>query len=421
VIRVAGLSKTFRIYDRASDRLRELFFGGKRHAEHRALSDISFTVADGETLGIIGDNGAGKSTLLKILMGVVLPDAGTVEVAGRITGLLELGTGFNFDLSGRENIRTNGLLIGMTPEDIEARLESIIAFSELGEYIDHPLQTYSSGMLMRLGFSIAIHAEPECLLVDEALAVGDAYFQQKCMRAIETFKAQGGSILFISHDMTAVTALCDRAILLAQGRIEAEGEPKKVVDLYQARTLKRLHKGATDLVVQPSLESAAAEPALLPPHAQASISTGDVRLLGAGMADSSGVLTSTVLTGETVTFRFTVEAQRALDDPHFGIVLRNRFGQVVFETNTYCMKRTSAPLAAGRRIAIAFAMDCKLLPGEYAVALGVANRGINAQDFEEYLFLMNEAVLFAVLPNPESILFSGIVNLEPRFERHDVS
>lgn len=417
MIRVHGLAKTYRIYDRASDRLREVFFGGRRHAEHQALADISFSVADGETLGIIGDNGAGKSTLLKILMGVVLPDAGRIEVGGRITGLLELGTGFNFDLSGRENIRTNGLLIGMTPEEIEARLADIIAFSELGEHIEHPLQTYSSGMLMRLGFSIAIHAEPDCLLVDEALAVGDAYFQQKCMRAIESFKARGGSILFISHDMTAVKALCDRAILLAKGRIEAEGEPKRVVDLYQARTLQRLHQGASTLVVQ----NAAAENALAPPSAQPAITTGDIMLRGAGLADSRGRLTSAVQTGETVTFRFEVETRRALDDPHFGIVLRNRFGQVVFETNTYCMKLGSEPLAAGQRTAIGFTLGCKLLPGEYAVAIGVANRGLNAQDFEEYLFLMNEAILFAVAPDPEGILFSGIVNLEPQFERRALS
>lgn len=419
MIRVTGIGKTYRIYDRASDRLRELFFGGKRHAEHAALRDISFSVADGETLGIIGDNGAGKSTLLKILMGVVLPDAGTIEIGGRVTGLLELGTGFNFDLSGRENIRTNGLLIGMTPEEIEQRLDSIISFSELGEYIDHPLQTYSSGMLMRLGFSIAIHADPDCLLVDEALAVGDAYFQQKCMRAIREFKSKGGSILFISHDMTAVKALCDRAVLLAAGRMEAEGEPKQVVDLYQARTLKRLHKGATDLVVQPALSETVATPALAPPHAQPSISTGDVVLVGAGLADERSALTGSVLTGTMITFRFDIEARRALEDPHFGIILRNRLGQVVFETNTYCMKLPSRPIEAGELVSISFSMACPLLPGEYAAALGVANRGIDLQDFEEYLFLMNEAVIFAVLPNPETILFSGVFNMQPRFERQD--
>jgi lipopolysaccharide transport system ATP-binding protein len=419
VIRVTGIGKTYRIYDRASDRLRELFFGGKRHAEHTALADIDFTVKDGETLGIIGDNGAGKSTLLKILMGVVLPDSGAVEIGGRVTGLLELGTGFNFDLSGRENVRTNGLLIGMSPEQIEQRLASIVAFSELGEYIDHPLQTYSSGMLMRLGFSIAIHADPDCLLVDEALAVGDAYFQQKCMRAIREFKANGGSILFISHDMTAVQALCDRAILLAHGRIAAEGEPKQVVDLYQAQTLKRLHKGATEIMVRPSLHDAAATPALLPPHAQPAIATGDVVLAGAGLTDERGALTASVLNGTTITFRFEIEARRALEDPHFGIILRNRLGQVVFETNTFCMKLPSRALAAGERAAIAFTMECPLLPGEYAAALGVANRGIDLQDFEEYLFLMNEAVIFAVLPNPETILFSGVFNMKPRFERQD--
>jgi lipopolysaccharide transport system ATP-binding protein len=421
MIRVIGIGKTYRIYDRAWDRLRELFLGGKRHAEHNALSEIDFTVADGETLGIIGDNGAGKSTLLKILMGVVLPDTGRVEISGRVTGLLELGTGFNFDLSGRENIRTNGLLLGMSPAEIERRLEEIVTFSELGEYIDHPLQTYSSGMLMRLGFSIAIHAEPDCLLVDEALAVGDAYFQQKSMRAIQDFKLKGGSILFISHDMTAVKALCDRVILLAGGRILAAGEPKEVVDLYQAQTLKRLHKGRNEVKIRPQSSDAPTAPLLAPPLGQPAIATGDVALRGAGLIDSAGTVTTAIETGAIATFRFEIEAARRLDDPHFGIILRNRLGQVVFETNTYCMKIKNAPMDAGERATFVFRMACPLLPGEYAAALGVANRGVNLQDFEEYLLLMNEAIVFAVLPNPQEILFSGIVNLSPHFEREEGS
>jgi lipopolysaccharide transport system ATP-binding protein len=195
MIKVEGISKKFKLYHSPADRLKEIIFRKQYHKDFVALEDISFEIGSGETFGIIGQNGAGKSTLLKILSGIVIPDSGTIHVDGKVTGLLELGTGFNFEMTGLENIYMNGTLIGMSKEEIGRKRQDIIDFSELGDFINEPIKKYSSGMTMRLAFSIAIHADPTCFLVDEALSVGDAYFQQKCIRKIQEFRAGGGSIV----------------------------------------------------------------------------------------------------------------------------------------------------------------------------------------------------------------------------------
>jgi len=232
MIKAENISKEFKLYHSPADRLKEIVLRRTLHRSFHALKGISFKVEEGETLGIVGQNGAGKSTLLKILTGVLLPDSGVVHVDGRITGLLELGTGFNSEFTGVQNIYLNGTLLGMSKEEINEKLETIVAFSELGDFIEEPLKTYSSGMIMRLAFSTAIHANPKAFVVDEALSVGDAYFQQKCMRKIKEFKNSGGSIVFVSHDMNAVKILCDRALLLDCGSAIEEGEPDKVINTY---------------------------------------------------------------------------------------------------------------------------------------------------------------------------------------------
>ena len=218
MIHVENVSKRFKLYKSPADRLKEIIFRRTYHKDFQSLNDVSLHVNDGETLGIIGPNGAGKSTLLKVLSGIIIPDSGTVNISGKVTGLLELGTGFNPEMTGRQNIYMNGLLIGMTKEEIDQRIQNIIDFTELGSFIENQIKTYSSGMVMRLAFAVAYHAEPSCFLVDEALSVGDAHFQQKCMKAIKEFKEKGGSIIFVSHDLNAVKMLCDKAILLSKGK-----------------------------------------------------------------------------------------------------------------------------------------------------------------------------------------------------------
>ncbi len=227
MIRINNLCKVFRLYHAPKDRLKEIILRRRYSREFTALKGVSFEVEEGETLGIVGENGAGKSTLLKILTGVLHPSKGEVHVDGHITGLLELGTGFNPEFTGLKNIYFNGLLLGMNKEEVDQKRQRIIDFAELGDFIDDPIKTYSSGMMMRLAFSIAIHAEPKAFVVDEALSVGDAYFSHKCMKRMKEFRERGGSIVFVSHELNAVKVLCDRALLLSHGEVVERGDPEK--------------------------------------------------------------------------------------------------------------------------------------------------------------------------------------------------
>ena len=234
-ISVKDISKVYKLYDKPSDRLKEGLglVRGKRFREHRALDHVSFHVRKGETVGIIGTNGSGKSTILKIITGVLNPTEGQVTVAGRISALLELGAGFNMEYTGLENVYLNGTMIGFTEEEIDRKLEDILSFADIGDFIHQPVKTYSSGMFVRLAFAVAINIEPEILIVDEALSVGDVFFQAKCYHKFEEFKKQGRTILFVSHDLSSISKYCDRVVLLNKGVKMAEGGSKEMVDLYK--------------------------------------------------------------------------------------------------------------------------------------------------------------------------------------------
>ena len=233
-IEIKNLSKMYRLYNKPSDRLKDsLGFGKKkRYREHYALRDVSFDVREGECVGIIGTNGSGKSTILKIITGVLAPTAGEVSVHGRISALLELGAGFNPEYSGLENVYLNGIMLGFSQNEINERLDEILSFADIGDFIHQPVKTYSSGMFVRLAFAVAINIDPEILVVDEALSVGDVFFQAKCYHKFEEFKKQGKTILFVSHDLGSVSKYCDRVILLNQGEKLDEGSPKAMVDMY---------------------------------------------------------------------------------------------------------------------------------------------------------------------------------------------
>jgi ABC-type polysaccharide/polyol phosphate transport system ATPase subunit len=246
ILSVAGLDKNYRIYPRPLDRLREMVIRRPCHQEVRALDGIGFDLHRGESLGIIGQNGSGKSTLLKILSGVTVPTRGEVAVRGQVASLLELGMGFHFDFTGRQNITINAAIMGLSPREVERRSPEIIAFSELGEFIDRPVKTYSTGMKMRLGFSIAINVEPEILIVDEALSVGDGYFQKKCMDRIRSYLDSGRTLLFCSHAMYYVSTLCQRAIWLRHGRVAAHGPVEEVVREYERFLLAKSRHSAAD-------------------------------------------------------------------------------------------------------------------------------------------------------------------------------
>ncbi|MCG2591237.1 polysaccharide ABC transporter ATP-binding protein [Ramlibacter sp. XY19] len=234
VIRVRGVTKAYRLYNSKADRAAELFlpFGRKRHHLHYAVRDVDFDVAKGESIGIIGRNGSGKSTLLKIISGVLTATAGEVSLQGRLASLLELGAGFNPELTGRENVYFQGALMGLSSAEMEMRVAEILTFADIGEFIDQPVKTYSSGMFVRLAFSVSIHVDPEVLIVDEALAVGDVRFQKKCVDWMRRFQQRGGTVLFVSHDIYTVKAFCNRLILINNGVVEAMGDPDTVASRY---------------------------------------------------------------------------------------------------------------------------------------------------------------------------------------------
>jgi lipopolysaccharide transport system ATP-binding protein len=233
LLKISQLNKFFNYYQRPLDRLRELFSRKSYHTQVHILNNIDLCLKKGESLAILGKNGAGKSTLLKMILGVSLYDSGDIQRFGRITGLLELGAGFDESLSGQENILINGQLLGMNREELQRKQDAIVQFAELSDYITQPIKSYSSGMKMRLGFSIAIHAEPDCFVIDEALAVGDIRFQQKCMHYLQQFQNNGGALLLVSHDLNQVKRLCKRAVILDQGQLAFQGEVKPICDHFQ--------------------------------------------------------------------------------------------------------------------------------------------------------------------------------------------
>ncbi len=354
MIKAENITKEFKLYHSPADRLKEIVLRRTLHRSFHALKGISFKVEEGETLGIVGQNGAGKSTLLKILTGVLLPDSGAVHVDGRITGLLELGTGFNSEFTGVQNIYLNGTLLGMSKEEINEKLETIVAFSELGDFIEEPLKTYSSGMVMRLAFSTAIHANPKAFVVDEALSVGDAYFQQKCMRKIKEFKNSGGSIVFVSHDMNAVKVLCDRAVFLDHGAAVEEGDPDKVINTYNF-LLARKAKGKEIQVCDPS-------------EAEKSYGNLKVEIVDAKMLNRYNEESEVFVSGEKCIVEIGLKANEAVDDVTVGILIRDRFGQDIFGTNTYHLN-VPITLRAGERCRVRYIMDeLNLGPGNYTLS-----------------------------------------------------
>ena len=232
-IQVKHLNKMYKLYNKPSDRLKEALGFHVPVREHYALRDVSFNVKRGETVGIIGTNGSGKSTILKIITGVLNPTGGEVVVDGRISALLELGAGFNMEYTGIENVYLNGTMMGFSKEEIDARLQDILDFADIGDFVHQPVKAYSSGMFVRLAFAVAINIDPEILIVDEALSVGDVFFQAKCYRKFEEFKKMGRTILFVSHDLSSISRYCDRVVLLNKGVKLEEGSPKQMVDMYK--------------------------------------------------------------------------------------------------------------------------------------------------------------------------------------------
>ncbi len=393
MLQVENVFKEFKLYNRPWHRLKEIAFRRSFHRRHVALNDISFSVASGETVGILGRNGAGKSTLLKMLNGVLLPDAGSIKITGRVTGLLELGTGFDPNLTGAQNIVGNGLLLGMTRQQIEERREAIVTFSELGQFINEPIRTYSSGMTMRLAFAIAIHADPDLFLIDEALSVGDGHFQQKCMRRIKEFRAKGGSIVFVSHDLNAVKMICDRAVVLSEGRVVADTEPESAVNIYNQ--LLAGDDGDDAYTARPDASGYG--------NRDASIE----HIEFGGENSRSAILAS----GDIACMEVIISAKRELTDVSLGLMIRDRFGQDIFGTNSHYLGLPIA-LRAGERKQMRYRFPMRLAPGKYTVTVALHE---GADHTAMCYHWRDNAVGFEVA-GIHGAFFGGICDLSPSIE-----
>lgn len=365
-IRLTNVSKSFRRYPKPIDRLKELFIPGcKRSPDFWALEQINLQVNRGETLGIIGQNGSGKSTLLQIIAGTMTPTQGLVEVNGRISALLELGSGFNPEFTGRQNVFFNGRLLGLTIGEIEQRFDQITAFADIGDFIDQPVKTYSSGMFVRLAFAVAVNVDPEILIVDEALAVGDILFQRKCFRKLEEMAESGVTILFVSHDLNSVLNLCDRAIILDNHRIIHEGKPHPITLTYSALMAQREAdaKNFNYQVLEPQPGQAIAESRL---------GIGGAELLDVQFLDQTGKPTQTVRSGEQVTVRSTIYFHQQVERPIAGFKIKTLNGIAAVGHSTLGSSTPLPMLPSDTQITVEFKWCCHLAPGSYTITAGVS-------------------------------------------------
>ena len=401
-IAVKDVGKVYKLYDKPSDRIKDaLGLGRKKHyTEHHALQGVDMTIRQGECVGIIGTNGSGKSTILKIITGVLTPTSGEVTVNGRISALLELGAGFNMEYNGIENIYLNGTMIGFSKKEIDEKLEEILSFADIGDYVYQPAKTYSSGMFVRLAFAVAINIDPEILIVDEALSVGDVFFQAKCYHKFEEFKEMGKTIVFVSHDLSSISKYCDRVILLNQGVKLGEGSPKKMIDTY-----KQVLVG--QYVAPDSEEERLLDDEKLREMAAKGVDGSKLKKESAGEAggigenpelleygskkamiteyyitDDKGVKTSAVLKGSRFTIYMKVEMTEKITAPIFAFTIKNVRGTEITGTNTMVEKAFLESVEAGEVKEISFTQEMNLQGGDYLLSLGVT--GYEGDDFTVY-------------------------------------
>ena len=411
VLRVEGVSKQYRIYDRAADRLKEIASRGrwKSHREFWALSDISFEVEPGTTFGIVGPNGCGKSTLLQIIAGTLQPTMGNVTCTGRTAALLELGAGFNPEFTGVENVFMNASLMGFSHAETTAMLPSIERFAEIGEFFYQPVKTYSSGMYVRLAFAAAISVMPQILILDEALAVGDAVFQHRCMRRIRELQESGTTILLVSHDPNAIRALCSKALLLREGHMEALGKPTDVLNRYQKLIMARETAYEES---QPADEEANKVELKDLPKLSYTYRHGDgsAEIIAVDLLNAAHQRIEFVESGEEVSVRFRVHFHKALEEPVCGFLLRNRHGIHIYGTNTDLQQLNLGIVRPGEIVEVSFAFNCWLAPDTYSLTLGV--HSVDGISFD----WLDGTLFFRVM---SAVALDGVTNLNAsaRFRR----
>jgi len=397
-IHVSQLGKAYKQYHTRWSRLAEWLvpFSPPRHDLKWVLKDISFHVEPGEAVGIIGINGAGKSTLLKLITGTAVPTTGSVSTNGRVAALLELGMGFHPDFTGRQNAVMAGQLTGLSVEEISSLMPTIEAFAEIGDYIDQPVRVYSSGMQMRLAFSVATAKRPDILIVDEALSVGDAYFQHKSFDRIREFRKQGTTLLIVSHDKGAIQSICDRAILLNAGRLAKEGAPEAVMDYYNAMLAERENQTVREQTTADG-------------KVQIISGTGDASVADIALLNEDGERVETINVGQKVRLHIAVDVQADLPDLVLGYVIKDRLGQPVFGTNTYHMRHRVARVSGGELINFWFDFAANLGEGTYSVAVALHTEDTHVANNYEWRDL---ALVFKVI-NLDKDQFVGVAWLPP--------
>jgi teichoic acid transport system ATP-binding protein len=417
-IRVQDVTKLYKLYDKPSDRFKEALglSRKKKYHEHYALHHLSFDVKKGETVGIIGTNGAGKSTILKIITGVLTATEGNVEINGRISALLELGAGFNMEYTGIENIYLNGTMIGFSKEEIEEKMDDILSFADIGDFVYQPVKTYSSGMFVRLAFAVAINIEPEILIVDEALSVGDAFFQAKCYKKFDDFKEAGKTVIFVSHDLSSISRYCDRVVLMNKGHKLSEGSPKDMINLYkkvmvgalseenlqniqgqQVLTEELSKEGAgSDLASEAedfadSMQKAGNSPEekeeLWRSHFQINPNVdeyGDGRasIIDFAIIDENDMLSASIMKGGRFTIKSKVAFHSRIENPIFTYTIKNLQGVAITGSNTMYEKQNVGPVEEGDVYVASFEQEMNLQGGEYL--LSISCTGYENGDFCVY-------------------------------------
>ena len=398
---VSQLGKAYKQYSSRWARLAEwlLPFNENRHALKWVIQDISFTVNAGEAVGIIGINGAGKSTLLKLITGTTQPTTGSVHMTGRVAAMLELGMGFHPDFTGRQNAFMAGQLLGISSEEIGRLMPEIEAFAEIGDYIDQPVRVYSSGMQMRLAFSVATAIRPDVLIVDEALSVGDAYFQHKSFDRIREFRKQGTTLLIVSHDKQAIVSICDRAILLSAGQLALQGEPEAVMDYYNAMLADHQNQEVRQVVLDDG-------------KVQTISGTGEAVVISINLIDKTERLLETVDVGQLVRLRINVLAHANIDRLVLGYGIKDRLGQVIYGTNTHLKEQPVLNATAGDTYRFDIAFPVNLGPGTYSVQTALASSGTHLVNNYEWRDL---ALVFNVI-NINKPHFAGCAWIDPTIE-----
>ena len=427
-----GVSKSYAIYDAPGDRLRELVSLNrfKRHRDFWALHDVSFEVHRGETFCIVGENGSGKSTLLQMVAGILQPSSGTVAVNGRVSALLELGAGFNPEFTGRDNVYLNGSILGLTTRQIDERYKGIEAFAEIGEFINQPVKTYSSGMVVRLAFAVAINVDPEILLVDEALAVGDLYFRQRCMRKVHEMRTRGITILFVSHAVADVKAIGDRALWLEHGRVVEIGDPDRVVARYLAAMVE---KDSTYLQIKAGTgaKRTSAGPVRAPevvetiPNVDHRYGDGRAEVLGIAVLDEQGRPLHMLDPSSNILVRISVRAKEEVPMPMVGFMLRNQLGMDFSGTNTAREGHELAPMQAGDIYTVDFYLELpELYPASFSFSPAVADGtllGYRMCDWIDNAVVLqmgrSEAQIYGYIHLPCRVEVNSRVKREPLLEK----